>query len=121
MGNQDEILRQGSIVWIEVPDPRGNLKRRPVVVVTATHEIVLDAPIVGVAVSTRVSKPPRNVEVSMPWSPMGHPATRLRRECAAVADWLVRFKASDVRSVEGYVPQRTLLRILGCLTRKSDQ
>lgn len=108
MAPQEQDLRQGAIVWIEVPDPRGHLKRRPVVVITPSDEIVLDGEVVGVAVTTSVGEKPPPSFVLMPWTPQGHPATGFRRPCAAVCNWLVGFRPSDVGSIEGYVPRKLL-------------
>jgi hypothetical protein len=113
-------LRQGSIVWIEVPDTRGHVKRRPVVVVTATDEMLLDEPIVGVAVTTTFPDPPNQWQIPLPWWDHGHPATRLRRRSAAVCNWLVKFRHSDVQSVEGYVPGVTLAKVLRIVARLGD-
>jgi len=107
-----QSLRIGAIVWAAIADPRGAVKVRPVVVATRTDEILLDQEWVGVAVTTTFGEPPPDSHVELPWDPIGHPATRLRRRSAAVCDWLVRLRASDVKSVEGYVPGRILLRIV---------
>lgn len=108
-------LSQGSVVWAEVADPRGNIKRRPLVIVTATDEIVLDQPIVAVAITTTYPEPPPRNCVPLPWSPHRHPATRLARRSAAVCDWLIQVLPSDIELTGGYVPARTMLRILECL------
>lgn len=105
-------LRQGLIVWIEVSDPRGHVKKRPVVVISADEDVLLDKPIFGVAVTTTYSEPPPANCVPLPWNVRGHPATRLRRRSAAVCDWLVSFRPSEVATLEGYVPARTLQAIL---------
>jgi len=115
-------LKQGSIVWDSVPDQRGNVKTnpRPIVIITATGEILLDQPVVGVAVSTRVSEPRSIDEVRLPYSRFGHPATRLRRRCVAVCYWLVEVRPSDLGLVEGYVPTRILLKILRRVRELND-
>ncbi len=112
MAGHDPNLRQGSIIWIEVSDPRGNVKRRPVIVLTATDEIILDQLVDGVAVTTTFAEPAPSDCIELPWQPNGHPATQLRRRSAAVCSWLVQFRQSEVVSVEGYVPGKTFLRIL---------
>jgi len=117
LGTPREQLRQGSIVWIEVPDPRGKAKKRPVVVLTATEEILLDRAIVGVAVSTSIGHPVPDYCVLLPWDRRGHPATRFRQRCGAVCNWLVRFRPSDVTSVEGYLPGKTLLKVIQSVDR----
>lgn len=107
-------LQQGSIVWDTVADARGFTKRnpRPVVIITATEEIFLDQPIVGVAVTTRFHDPPSREEVLLPWDRQGHPATGLRHPSAAVCNWLVPVRRSELGQIEGYAPKRVLLEII---------
>ena len=108
-----ETLEQGSIVWADAPDPRGNVKRRPLVILTATNEMLLDAPIVAVAVTTMYPKSPPREFVELPWSRPRHPATGLAQRSAARCDWLVEIKPSQVAEFKGsYVPAKTLLEIL---------
>ena len=121
MDRKSTEIKRGSIVWIEVADPRGNIKKRPVVVVTSTDEIVIDQEIVGVAVTTSFRDPLDQGCVKLPSWPFGHPATGLRRESVAVCDWRVRFRPSDVTAVEGYVPARTLLRIVEKINELDQQ
>jgi hypothetical protein len=46
-------IKQGDILWATCTDPQGaNEKRRPVVGLTLTEEIVSNAPIVGAAITT---------------------------------------------------------------------
>lgn len=103
---------QGSIVWADVADPRGQTKRRPLVILTASGEVLLDAPIVGVAITTSFPEPPPHEYIELPWHPRGHPATRLRRRSAAACHWLVRLQPSDIVETKGYVPTRVLIEIL---------
>ncbi|MGP1309486.1 MAG: type II toxin-antitoxin system PemK/MazF family toxin [Phycisphaerales bacterium] len=107
-------LRLGCIVWASVADPRGRVKSnpRPLVVVTPTDEIILDEPFVAAAVTTTFARPLTPESIELPWSPYGHPATRLKRECVVQCNWLVRIRASDVGEIKGYVPGRTLNKIL---------
>ena len=88
------------------------VKRRPLVIVTATNEMLLDAPIVGVAVTTTYPDPPPREFVELPWSRLRHPATRLSARSAARCDWLVELRPSQVTEIKGYVPTKTLLEIL---------
>ncbi|MBI5762620.1 MAG: type II toxin-antitoxin system PemK/MazF family toxin [Planctomycetes bacterium] len=105
-------LKQGSIVWAGIPDRSGTLKTRPLVIITADSEILLDSPIVGVAVSTLIPESVPGSYVELPWYRGGHPATGLARRCAAVCDWLVILRPSEIREIRGYVPTKYLLEIL---------
>ncbi len=78
----------------------------------ATEDILLDGPVVGVAVTTTYPEPPPTNCVTLPWSERGHPATGLRRRSAAVCDWLVSFRPSEAVTEGGHVPGRTLQAIL---------
>ncbi len=106
-------LQQGSIVWAAVSDPNGNVKRRPLVIVTSSSEIILDEPIVASPLTTSFPSPaPRNY-VEVPWDPRGHPSTRLRRRSAVVCDWgPIELRPSDIESIEGFVPTKYLTVIL---------
>lgn len=106
-------LQQGSIVWAAVSDPNGNVKRRPLVVVTNSSEIILDEPIVASPLTTSFPSPaPRNY-VEVPWDPRGHPSTRLRKRSAVVCDWgPIELRPSDIESIEGFVPTKYLTVIL---------
>lgn len=103
---------QGSIVWADVADPRGQVKRRPLVIVTASDELILDAPLVCAAITTTFPEPPPRAYVELPWYSRGHPATRLRRRSAVACHWLVPLKPSDIVETKGYVPTRVLIEIL---------
>jgi hypothetical protein len=82
------------------------------VIVTAASDIVLDGPVTAVAVTTTFPEPaPHNI-VELPWHPRRHPATQLAKRSAAVCDWLVQLRPSDIQEVKGYVPTKTLLKIV---------
>lgn len=103
-------------MWATVPDPRGERKRRPFVIVTATEEIRPDHSVVGVAITTTFADPPPADHVSLPWDPTGRSATRLRRRSAAVCSWVVAVRPGEVGSVVGRVPADVLLQILRGVT-----
>lgn len=86
-------------------------------VVTATDQILLNAQIVGVAITCSFRNPPPENCVLLPWQRSNHPATGLARRSAAVCDWLVTLTPSDIEKIEGYVPRRYLLEILRKLPR----
>ena len=112
MAPSSQQLRQGSIVWARVSGRPGKVKLRPLVVITATDEIVLDAPIVGVAITSTFPEPSPAQYVTLPWSADRHPATGLARRSAAVCNWLVELQPSDIEEIKGFVPTRYLLDIL---------
>jgi hypothetical protein len=105
-------LRQGDIVWADVPDPRGARKIRPLVIITADSDMLLDKPVVGVALTTTIPDPAPADYVELPWFPKGHPTTGLTKRSAAVCSWLVELKPTDVRQVKGSVPTLILETIL---------
>lgn len=100
-----------------VHDGRGHAKTRPVLVVTATDEIVMDQPIVVAAISTQFPDPTPADCVALPWSQSGHPATQLWKRSAVVCRWLVELRPSDLLEYKGYVPSKTLLRVLDTVGR----
>ena len=105
-------VRQGSVWMASVPDANGHAKLRPVVVATPDAEIILDSPIVVVAITTRLHEPLPRTHVALPWSPRGHPATGLWKPCAAVCTWLIELRPSDLQQQKGYLPGRTLVALL---------
>jgi mRNA-degrading endonuclease toxin of MazEF toxin-antitoxin module len=107
-----EQLCQGSIVWGAAPDPKGNTKIRPLVVITATNEILLDGPVVAVAITTTYPKSVPHTHVELPWAPHRHPTTMLAKRSAAVCDWLVELRPSQVVEIKGYVPTKTMFEIV---------
>jgi hypothetical protein len=110
-------LQQGSIVWATVPDPTGAPKTRPLVIITETNEIVLDAPIVGVAITATYPDPPPDTHIELPWHPRRHQATQLVKRSAAVCNWLVTLKASQVGEMKGFVPTKTMVDIVRKVTK----
>ena len=110
--NDSADLKQGSIVWARVKDPRGILKTRPLVIITATEEILLDQPIAALAITTTFPDPPHPNQIAIPWYHRGHPATRLRRRSAVVCNWMVVIRPGDVEDIKGYLPTANLLEVL---------
>lgn len=109
-------LRQGHIVWVEMPDPAGrNPKVRPGVVVTPTPDIVAGGSVVVVAVSTRADQASAEQSVELPWQTNGHPRTRLRMRCVAVCTWRVAVPVDDLPAPQGFVPDQYLAEILAKL------
>ena len=105
-------IAQGTIAWAEVDDPKGRRKRRPIVILTETTEIVLDQPIVTVAITTTYPDPPTDEYVELPWMRSNHPATGLTKGSAAACNWLIPVKPSEIKEIRGYVPTKYLLEIV---------
>jgi len=120
MPRRPPTIQQGSIPWANIRSPNGQVKKRPIVVLTATDEIVLDEPLVGVAVSTLVSEPLPDGHIEIPWQVNGHPATRLRRRSVAVCNWLIQVTRSELEPTEAYVPSKTLLAIIQAVRRLNE-
>jgi mRNA-degrading endonuclease toxin of MazEF toxin-antitoxin module len=97
------------VVWVEVPDPRGqNRKRRPAVLLTAPAAVPPGQPLVAVAVTSQVDGQPGPEFVLLPYHSDGHPQTGLRKRCAAVCRWLVTFAEQAIQDVAGVVPPAVL-------------
>lgn len=123
MSDQVE-LQQGSVVSAEVADPRGLVKRRPVLIITPTDEIVLNGTIVALAITTTFPDPPESNQVLLPWHSSGYCPTGLRRRSAVVCDWAVPIRPSQVKSVTGFLPTKYLLEVMSRrqqLERKPDE
>lgn len=105
-------LAQGTIVWAQITDARGQIKRYPAVILTATGEIDPGSPIQCVAITTSFPEPPPREYVELPWFPGRHPATQLSRRSAAVCNWLVELSLDQVQDVKGFVPTKVMLQIV---------
>ena len=106
-------IAQGTIAWAEVDDPKGRKKKtRPIVIITKTTEIVRDQPIVAVAITTTYPDPPTDEYVELPWIRWHHPATGLNKRSAAVCNWVIPVKPSEIKEIRGYVPTKYLLQIV---------
>jgi hypothetical protein len=106
-------LEQGRIIWARVRDPANqNEKKRPLVVLTRTEEILAGQEFVAVALTTSYSPPPGSLEVELPWHPEGKTRTQLRRRTVAVCDWLVTIRSEDVEALGGVVPEHIMGQII---------
>jgi mRNA-degrading endonuclease toxin of MazEF toxin-antitoxin module len=105
---------RGRIVKADVLDPQGrNRKRRPLVIVTPTEQILPGGSLWGVAITTAVSKPLPNDCVALPFHPQGLAKTKLKTFCAAKCTWLQKIEhEEDIREYLGVVPEEQLLEIL---------
>lgn len=108
-------LCQGRIIWMHVADARGNMKRRPVVIITADSEIEAAEEVVGVVCShTSVHVQPRPADyVDVPHDPAGVCRSKLRKPTVAVCRWAVSFTKAALSALTesdygGIVPPRIL-------------
>jgi hypothetical protein len=112
-------LCQGRIVWANVADARGNIKRRPVVIITSDDDIDGAEEIVGVACShTSVHVEPRPEDyIEVPHDPAGVCRSKLRKPTVAICRWTVSLTKSALAALEkedygGVVPATALEPII---------
>ena len=112
-------LCQGRIVWIEVADARGNVKRRPVVIITSDDDIEGAEELVGVVCShTSVYVEPRPADyIEVPHDPKGVCRSKLRKPTVAICRWSVSLTKSALAALDkedcgGIVPARMLEQIV---------
>jgi mRNA-degrading endonuclease toxin of MazEF toxin-antitoxin module len=106
-------LGRGRIILARILDPQGqNPKDKPLVVLTADHEIRDDAPFVAVAITSTIPLHVPDNFVELPFHPAGTVATGLRRASAAICSWLQKLTAKDVIKDIGRVPDKQMLQIL---------
>jgi len=107
-------LVRGRIIKADVLDPQGrNRKRRPLVIITPTEEILPGQSFWGVAITSAVSRPLPDDCVALPFHAQGKSKTRLKTFCAAKCSWLQRIEhEEDICEYLGFVPDKQLLEIL---------
>ncbi|MGH7135104.1 MAG: hypothetical protein ACREHD_05145 [Pirellulales bacterium] len=112
-------LCQGRIIWSDVADRLGNVKRRPVVIVTPDDDIKTAAELIGVVCSTTSAYvQPRPADyIEVPHHPTGNCRTKLRKATVAVCRWTVELSkelllALDEEDYAGVIPPRTLKSII---------
>ena len=108
-------LCQGRIVWIDVADARGNIKRRPVVIITSDDDIAGGEELVGVVCShTSVHVEPRPDDyIEVPHDPAGVCRSKLRKPTVALCQWTIVLTKSSLAALEnddygGIVPATAL-------------
>jgi len=110
-------FRQGQIVWVTVPDPRGgNAKSRPAVILTPTTDID-PAGEIQLAAITITGQAPFSETVERPATAAGHPQTKLKKPCEVVCSWVVSVPISDARDSGGFVPADLLAEVLAKVQR----
>jgi mRNA-degrading endonuclease toxin of MazEF toxin-antitoxin module len=103
-------LGPGRIFWAADSGPRGEGKKRPMVVVNPRTDIVRTGTVLAVVCSTGYTPPPMEFEVELPWHPGRLVVTRLPEPTVAVCNWRVTLPAAGLKA-EGIVPTH-LLRVI---------
>ncbi|MFH0982464.1 MAG: type II toxin-antitoxin system PemK/MazF family toxin [Planctomycetota bacterium] len=115
MSAAPDNLAQRDIIWARVADSSGKIKERPLLILTATEEIILDQPFVALAISTTFPDPLPPNHVPLPWQADGKVRTGLRKRSAVVVDWQVVLRPSDVIERKGAISAEKMIQILECL------
>ncbi|MSR60028.1 MAG: type II toxin-antitoxin system PemK/MazF family toxin [Planctomycetaceae bacterium] len=108
--------RFGDIVEADIPDPDGNFKPRPVIIITPDAEIAAASSLSVVAISTspaRGAVPESYFELpaKLTVKGKGHTVTGLKLKCWAKCDWRVDVPKEDILYSRGTVPASILKRI----------
>lgn len=106
-------LCQGRLVWVELVGLDGQLKRRPVVIITSDTDIQSQSELVGIACShSAVKRTPRPADyVEIPYHPGGRCKSKLKKPTVALGRWAVTLQKADLaalpeRHVGGIVPSK---------------
>jgi hypothetical protein len=90
-------VQQGAILLVkDVPDKHGNLKQRPVVVITASADIKTNHPFEAIAITTQVPHPLPADHVRLPFQREGQAHTGLNKKNAAVCSWGVSVRHDQI-------------------------
>ncbi len=101
----------GQIVLVSMTDGRGNIKPRPAVILSPSEQILPEAELRVVCVSTQVEDPCPPHHIPLPWQRPRHPRTGLNKPNVAKCNWLARINQRDVIKVLGFAPPQQLARI----------
>lgn len=97
--------KPGQVIWARVPDRNGVVKdkARPILVILV-HPKIRDAPLFGLAISTRADNYPQDDPViEMPWDASTGSTTGLYEWCAVVLLWRVAVEQVDIERTSGAV------------------
>jgi len=95
----------------------GNDKARPVVILTATNDVLPGGEVQVAAITTLIGQAPFSETVELPSSPAGHPQTKLKKPCEVVCSWVLSVPVSSLNDTGGSVPQDILAEILAKVER----
>jgi mRNA-degrading endonuclease toxin of MazEF toxin-antitoxin module len=107
----------GQIVLAPVPDGHGQIKIRPVVILTSTEEIRRGEPMLVACVTTHIERPVPPHHIPLPWHRARHPRTGLDKPNVVKCDWLASIEEADIIRDMGTVPGRQMLLIAEALRR----
>jgi hypothetical protein len=86
-------LSSGRLVWAEIPDKNGYIKKRPAIVLRVSPD---GQRVVVVACTTKCAEPLHADLEPLPWNADGKSATRLKKPTAAVCSWIAEVEVSAV-------------------------
>lgn len=113
----DKTLQRGRIVWTNVIDPQGNsCGPHAVIILTPNEDIAAATYLRGVVISDEYGYTTAEMRVELPWEcrPGGHPRTGLKTKCAAICNWIVLIRKSDIHenNLGRWTPAKQLLPIV---------
>lgn len=112
MVRPNPTVKQGSVAWITISDPRGvNAKLRPVVIVSANEQVALGTFVTCVAVSGTFKTPLTSGLIPLPWNTKGTASTGFRKPSVAVCTWVVDVDLRELEATGKYIPAKTVTAI----------
>jgi hypothetical protein len=106
-------LVQGRVIYpkIPVPDPQGQNPKegRPFVVVNINEDIKKGGPIYAVGITTTFDESQLDLYVPLPYGPTAR--TGLKRESAALCNWVIDIPPDHVDVGPGYIHPSLVARI----------
>src|SRR4051794_26703312 len=106
-------LAQGLIAWTAIPDSEGgNIKVRPVVILTKTEEIKINGNVKVAAITTDCGRAPFSETVELPFSEPIHPLTKLNKPGEVVCSWVAEVPCARLYSSGGSLPEDVLREVL---------
>jgi mRNA-degrading endonuclease toxin of MazEF toxin-antitoxin module len=105
-------IQRGTIIFAEMRDPDGNLKKRPALVLSSQAKIDSGSDLVVAGISTRFTRPIQAGWFELAASPFRDPTTGLKRPSVVKSDFLATVAKKDVISVFGRAPASIVKQVL---------
>jgi mRNA-degrading endonuclease toxin of MazEF toxin-antitoxin module len=104
---------RGRIILANFTDPQGReAGPHPAVILTPDDDIEAGDEIVVVVASTKLQYAKPEDMIELPYSPSGHPVTKLKRRCAVICTWLETVREKDIIDYRGKIYGSLLDKIL---------
>jgi hypothetical protein len=113
-------LEYGQIVLAPVPDGRGHIKIRPVVILTSIDEIRPGEALQVACITTHVETPIQPDHIPLPWHRGRHPRTGLDKPNVVKCNWLAQIDPADIIRVMGIIPGPQMIMIAAALRRLAE-